>query len=369
MINRVSNIPRRHFFVGTAAAWLLCGVQRGVAAIPQYPALTTPAIPVKNPAQVLLVAITRTPANRLVAAGEHGVVIYSDDDGLNWKQARVPVNLTLTCIRFATDKIGWAVGHAGVILKTEDAGESWVMQLNGNQVNKMMMGAAQAPNVQNSPSPAAPLALVRAQHFADGGPDIPFLTMIVFSPQKMLALGAYRIAAMTNDGGKTWQDWSLNIYYRLSRNIYDATEIDGDYYLAAEMGLVFCSTDGGNSFLQLSSPSGTSLFGILGAKDGTLIVFGVAGSAYSSKDQGKTWTPINISTQDDLTGGRVLSSGSIVVTSESGQIFESKDNGASFTALPNIQSQPFFDVQEASNGALIAVGAAGITDISKLKWA
>ncbi len=30
---------------------------------------------------------------------------------------------------------GWAVGHDGVVLHTSDGGESWRMQLDGNQAN------------------------------------------------------------------------------------------------------------------------------------------------------------------------------------------------------------------------------------------
>ena len=371
MIDHENDVPRRQVLVRLTALAVasLIGREAAFASVPEYPELTTRAIPVKKPTEVLLVAITLTPGGRLVASGEHGVIIYSDNDGASWTQAQVPVDLTLTCVRFATTKIGWAAGHAGVILKTEDGGENWIMQLDGVAANRITIEAAQAPSVQNSPSPGAPLALVRARHFATGGPSIPFLSMIVFSPRKMLALGAYRLAMMTTDGGKSWQDWSLNIYYHLSCNIYDAVEANGIYYLVGEMGLVFSSTDGGKIFLPLASPAQVTFLGVLAAQDGSLLAFGVAGSVYRSQDSGKSWDVVQIGTQEDLPAGRVLSSGSIVLVCESGQIFESTDNGASFTNVPNIAPQPFFDVEAAPNGSLIAVGAAGVTDISKSQLA
>jgi len=60
-----------------------------------------------------------------------------------------------------------------------------------------------------------------------------------------------------------------------------------------------------------------------------------------------------------------LESGSIVLVDEAGLLFESADNGVTFTQVQGVQPEPFFDVQQVSNGGLIAVGAAGVTQISK----
>ena len=359
-------LHRRGLLMGAAgAAFAGFVLPERASALTGIAALDTPAIMVKTPANVLLVAITCTPGNRLVAVGEHGVVIYSDDDGLTWTQAAVPVNVTLTCVSFATPHIGWAAGHYGVILNTQDGGQSWQMQLDGVQANQLTMQAAQDPSVASNPSPGAPLAARRAQHFMDGGPDNPFLTMLVFSPQKLMVFGAYRLTMLSNDGGKTWADWSLHIYDKYSHNIYDAALIGSTIYLALEEGLMFSSTDGGNTFLPLTSPGDVTLFGILGAGDGSLIVFGVAGALYRSADGGKSWTQLAIATQDDITGGRVLASGALVLVVESGPVFVSHDNGATFTRVQNVPSEPYFDLQEAADGTVIAVGAAGVTTISK----
>jgi photosystem II stability/assembly factor-like uncharacterized protein len=89
-----------------------------------YSNLSTPAPQVVNPSGAELIAITRA-GDRLVAGGAHGIIIYSDDNGVTWHQASVPVTLTITDIAFATPKIGWAVGAFGVVLHTTDGGESW----------------------------------------------------------------------------------------------------------------------------------------------------------------------------------------------------------------------------------------------------
>ena len=63
--------------------------------------------------------------SRLVVVGERGHVLVSPDGGASWKQARVPVRALLTAVHMHDARIGWAVGHDAVILRTEDGGMTW----------------------------------------------------------------------------------------------------------------------------------------------------------------------------------------------------------------------------------------------------
>src|SRR5262252_9857063 len=58
--------------------------------------------------------------NRLVAVGQRGVVLVSNDAGATWKQSPVPVASDLTSVFFVDEEHGWAVGHDGVILRSGD---------------------------------------------------------------------------------------------------------------------------------------------------------------------------------------------------------------------------------------------------------
>jgi photosystem II stability/assembly factor-like uncharacterized protein len=328
-------------------------------------ALDTAAIRVRKPETVLLIAICRA-GERLVAAGEHGVVIYSDDQGVTWSQASVPVNVTLTCLAFATPQLGWAAGHFGAIIHTADGGKTWYMQLNGLQANQLTLAAAQAASLQNSSSPGAPLALRRAEFFVQAGPSKPFLAILVMSSQKVIVFGAYRMTMMTMDGGESWVDSSLQIGDRFSHNLYDVASIGGDAYLVGEVGMVFRSSDGGDSFPAVASPSATTLLGVVGASNESVIVYGVAGNCFSSTDRGASWTSIPLSTQDNITAGRRLSSEDILLGSESGGLFVSKDNGTSFDAVPNVPPMSIFDFEQAADGTIIFVGSAGVRRVSSL---
>ncbi|WP_460940053.1 WD40/YVTN/BNR-like repeat-containing protein, partial [Pandoraea terrae] len=80
------------------------------------------------PTHMMLLDATRA-GSRIVAVGEHGVILLSDDDGRTWRQARqVPVSATLSAVTFTDPKHGWVVGQWGVILATGDGGETWEKQ-------------------------------------------------------------------------------------------------------------------------------------------------------------------------------------------------------------------------------------------------
>src|SRR6185295_6805846 len=90
-----------------------------------------PADPANKPAEhepfaatSLLLDLARA-GSRLVAVGERGHVMLSDDEGATWRQAKsVPTRDMLTAVFFADGEYGWAVGHDETILNTVDGGRS-----------------------------------------------------------------------------------------------------------------------------------------------------------------------------------------------------------------------------------------------------
>lgn len=358
------SISRRNAIASGCAGtiFLMTGAAQGQV-LSGIDALDTPAIQIEAPGGVFLLAVVLV-ETRLIAVGEHGVILYSDDGGNSWRQARVPVNVTLTCVGFASRLVGWAAGHFGVILNTIDGGKSWRLQLNGIEANDLTMAAAQASTEQNDPSPAAPLALRRANVFMESGPSKPFLSLLVLDSKRVLVVGAYRMAFLSDDGGKTWADWSLRIYDKLSHNLYAARRFGSNIFVVGESGLVFRSTDDAATFPQIASPSPVTLFGILQGDQGAIITYGVAGNCYRTIDNGQTWLPINFGTGDNLTAGIKLASGGLLIGSETGSLFISKDNGLTFAAVSGGLQTAIFDFIQFNDNELIIVGSTGPVRIS-----
>jgi photosystem II stability/assembly factor-like uncharacterized protein len=323
-----------------------------------YSNLSTPAPQVVNPSGAELIAITRA-GDRLVAGGAHGIIIYSDDNGVTWHQASVPVTLTITDIAFATPKIGWAVGAFGVVLHTTDGGESWTRQLTGVDINNLILAnatsaAAAAPN-----SPDSQRAVRRANIFKTAGPDKPLLAVYPKDPLHVTIFGAYRICVSTADGGATWHDCSLSVPDPISHNLYGVTPTAAGTYVAGEAGDLFLMDDNGG-FTAITMPSISTLFGVIATNKGTLVAYGVAGALDRSTDGGKNWTAINIATQSDFTDGLQLSSGLIVLLSETGLIYTSSDDGQSFTPLKDNTGQVLTAAVQAANSNLVVASLSGI---------
>ncbi len=60
-------------------------------------------------------------------------VLFSDDAGVAWQLRRTNQTMPLHSVHFADEKNGWAVGDAGTILATRDAGKSWQVQHQGGK--------------------------------------------------------------------------------------------------------------------------------------------------------------------------------------------------------------------------------------------
>jgi photosystem II stability/assembly factor-like uncharacterized protein len=106
------------------------------------------------------------------------------------------------------------------------------------------------------------------------------------------------------------------------------------------------------------------LFGVLGARDGSIIVFGVAGNCFRSTDGGNSWINISIGTQDNITTGCVLNSGKVLLGCLSGTLYVSHDDGATFGVVPGTPPMSVSGVMEGSNNSLIVVGYSGVAKLS-----
>jgi photosystem II stability/assembly factor-like uncharacterized protein len=139
--------------------------------------LDEPSVRSALPARRLLNAAA-VAGTRLVAAGQRGHIVVSDDRGKTWTQAEVPVSADLTGLSFPTAQRGWAVGHDGVVLVTTDGGMSWTRQLDGRRIQAGL--------------PLEQLSLLD----------------VWFDDEKSgTAVGAFGLILRTEDGGATWTPW------------------------------------------------------------------------------------------------------------------------------------------------------------------
>jgi photosystem II stability/assembly factor-like uncharacterized protein len=318
--------------------------------------------PVDEPALISALA-ARSPllaveqaGNRVVAVGLRGNIVYSDDSGATWRQAVVPVSVDLLGVSFPGPKVGWAVGHGGVVLATRDGGATWTKQLAGKQAAEI---AQRYYKGRNAPTPEERRALEQATAQLTQSGAQPFLDVLFESETSGFVVGAFNTIFRTEDGGKTWVPWMDRTSNPEELHFYSVRGRQGQVFLAGEQGRVWRLQADSKKFVPVPTPYMGTFFGLVVAEPGTLLAFGMRGAVYRSPDEGATWQRVPMNTGAGITAGAALPDGRIAVVDQGGSIHISLDGGRTFFATRLKRPMPYYGVAPGSNGTLILAGAAG----------
>jgi photosystem II stability/assembly factor-like uncharacterized protein len=299
--------------------------------------------------------------DRLVAAGERGRIVWSDDDGQSWRQARTPTSVTLTNIRFVSPREGWAIGQMGVILHTLDGGEDWTLQYDGLRANQALVAAAKADLSAGAGNPLNTANLQAAQQFVGGGPSVPLLALLPLSSGRVIVAGAFGMAFTSVDSGSTWQPIFDRIPNPNGLHIYSIVQDGGAVYFAGEQGILLRQGPD-RQFTTLNTPFQGTFFGALVTPAKALLLFGLQGTVLRSADAGQTWHEVQTVNGAGIDCGIVLHNGDILLGDEAGNLLLSHDDGVSFHAIS--AGPPVTAVAQAGNGAIVVAGPAGLLRIN-----
>jgi photosystem II stability/assembly factor-like uncharacterized protein len=320
-----SGVTRRPAWLGVPAiAMLLCvapAASAGQAGAVRESSITAPLAP----SSLLLDVAVRDGVT--VAVGERGHVLVSGDQGRSWRQAEVATRTLLTGVFMQDARLGWAVGHDEVIVRTRDGGLTW-------------------ERVHSAPEREKPLLDV---WFADAHTG--------------LAVGAYGGLLATTDGGDTWT--SRTVYGEDDFHLnHIAAAADGTLFLAAEAGHLYRSDDKGATWQPLPSPYEGSFFGLLPLPDGSLLAFGLRGHLYRSPDNGRSWTPIETGTDATLTSALDLGSGRFVVGGMGGTLLWSDAAGTAVRKQELADRKAIVALAPGATGTLLLIGEGGVRHVA-----
>lgn len=264
---------------------------------------------------------------RIVAVGERGVILLSDDDGATSRQASgVPADLTLTAVSFADERNGWAVGHGGVILHTFDGGVHWTLQRS------------------------------------DTGTDQPLLTVHFRDAQHGWAGGLWSLLLATSDGGKTWNRLTLvppEGSKKADLNLLKIFASGKQLYIAAERGMVLHSADDGATWQYLATGSKASLWSGAASASGTLLVGGLGGRMLRSSDGGAHWTVVDAGTAS-LTQVRADGQG-LWASALDGRLLRSTDDGVTWSIWSAAaDGAPIAAIVARAGGGYLRYGKSGL---------
>ncbi|MCT9823800.1 WD40/YVTN/BNR-like repeat-containing protein [Pseudomonas veronii] len=272
--------------------------------------------------QVSLVALTKA-GSHWIGAGDLGTVVLSEDAKI-WRAAESkPVQELLTAVAFTDAQRGWAVGHGGVVLYTEDGGTHWVLQAR-----------------------------------LEGSPVL--LSVWAGTQGVAIITGAYGYAARTTNAGQTWEafrpaeegsDYHLN-------QIFGAP--DGALFIAAESGVAYRSKDGGQHWTLLDTGVQGSLWTGLALADGRLLMAGMSGRVLLSEDGGDKWRVLDPGVEEAITALVQLPDGRVALAGNGGVLSVSDAALEHFTTTVRSDRQNLAALEPLEGGKVLVAGQQGI---------
>lgn len=356
--DRLHMLNKRAFLSGVLGAGVLGGMgawpTMAQAASAKVLAITQASVMTPKAQTSAMLAVARA-GQRLVAGGERGVVLLSDDQGSSWRQAPTPARASLTAVQFVDAQHGWALGHLGVILRTQDGGATWTKQMDGFQLIKLFEQAAQ----HLGDDKAAQAAEDYVQLLSDDGPDKPWLGLHFTDAQNGIVVGAYNLALRTRDGGATWQPISFALPNPKSLHLYSVKVLGNTVVIVGEQGLLMRSDDGGATFTTMTSAYKGTWFGLVIVGEADWLVYGLRGTAYRTTDRGANWQPVATNVSVTLSSGLRLKDGRVVLVTQNGDVLVSDAGLTSFERRGLPLGAPVADATESADGTLIVASLRG----------
>ncbi|MBI5255570.1 MAG: glycosyl hydrolase [Burkholderiales bacterium] len=321
--------------------------------------LDTPATRSPLAARSLLNGLARA-GERIVAVGQRGHVLWSDDAGRQWQQAQVPASADLVAVSFPDAHNGWAVGHDGLVLTSRDGGRTWARQLDGRALGPLVAAYYERQDPATLGIDAARAAALRdeARRLAAQGAENPWLDVWFEDARRGFVVGAFGLILHTTDGGASWQPWLHALDNPRGLHLYAMRSIGGELYITGEQGLVLKLDRAAGRFRALMLPYKGTLFGIVG-NERALVVHGLRGSVLRSTDAGRSWATVPTGLQVGLSASTQDARGRLLLASPAGHLLASSDDGASFTPVRGERAPPAAAVLAAGPKTLLVAGPRG----------
>lgn len=333
--------------------------------------LELPAIQAPKAAKALSLNVASM-GTQVLTVGERGIILkrdfaaansaqgVKDNEGKMWTQAKVPVSVNLTGVEFVTDSLAVVVGHDGVVLKSTDAGSSWVKVFDGIKANEQVVAAAKKKmddmqsrydaakpadqEKMNEALEAAIFAFEDAEAGARFGPARPLLDVWFKDANTGWVVGSYGQIFQTTDGGATWlliADRLDNPDFRHYNGLYG--DDTGLLLIAGEAGRVYMSTDFGLSWKRFDTGYNGHFYGTVVTRNeaGQPIVFayGFGGNVYRLGAGAQDWWKLNSPSKESFVQGLNVGK-AVLFVDQKGRLVSTDESGTVLKMVSAAEGQP-----------------------------
>ncbi len=196
-----------------------------------------------------------SPAN-IIAVGDSGNVLRTDDGGFNWQNIQLPTVTSLVDVKF--------LGTTGFIITNQEANTGLCSIYKSTDKGKTWF--RKFYSYSNS-----------------------LVSLSIINTQKIIVLKSNGNILLSIDGGETWieNQTNLNSYY------YDLYFTDNNVgFMVGSNGKIAKSIDGGNNWSLKTTNITESLFHVF--KDNNVLFATGIGIILKSTDDGETWIKLNV---------------------------------------------------------------------------
>ncbi len=239
----------------------------------------------------------------------------------------------LNSIAFVDKNTGVAVGDKGIILKTEDAGKSWLAIDSG--INERLSSIAFSSNNQAIISGYNGTILYSSDigtswTVVESGSTNWLLSVAYSNTNQAFAVGRSGTLLRSENAGKTWLSINSNTTNRLLSIAFSSNK----HALAVgDKGTILYSGNDGESWDSVESDTINRLRSITFITENQVLIVGDKGTVLGSRDSGKTWNTIDPGTDVQLRSITHFNKNQLLTVGNNGTILRSIDDGQSWISM------------------------------------
>lgn len=267
----------------------------------------------------------------LVTVGSYGVIVVSNDMGQSWQRQKLPSQPSLIDIDHCPD---------GSLAALAMEGQVWVSQDNGDSWEERDMGTREVPQALIC-DPSGRLWVVASFSTILSSSDLGISWEIqsfdedmilshiqFFSPSEGLLTGEFGTLALTRDGGKTWH---RSTPVPAEFNPMTSLFLDMEHgWVAGLNGTVFHTSDGGNSWDKQATDTSAPLYRMVqGAGKiyvagdfGILLEYSEASDTQDNSNNSGRWvkSQVDIGTRSFIRAVQTFPNGTLLVGGGGGML-------------------------------------------------